>query len=141
MKRKHIWLVGLFAVVALFLYPFPSTGFLYRHAPVLEGKIANLKGASVVLFLDPSFYYKFKIAPADFAFAVSALGLTASTSEELAFNLRTMKSHGPWFWNSWWWRPERGPVSQLYTGYRAGNRFYFLYDGHTRFAYLYIQNT
>lgn len=141
MKRRHVFFASVGVVIALFLYPFPSTGFLYRSAPVLDGRIANVKGASVVLFLDPSFYYRFRIAPADFALAVSGLGLRESLSKELTFDLNIMRSHGPWFWNFWWWRPDVGHGSRLYTGSRSGNNFYFLYDPHTGLAYLYIQNT
>jgi hypothetical protein len=49
---------------------------------VLKGKISDLKGASVVLFLDPSFYYRFRISPSELQLAVSALGLRKSSRIE-----------------------------------------------------------
>jgi hypothetical protein len=139
MKRKHLWRMGGLLALGLFLYPHPSTDFLYRNAEVLEGRISNLKGASRVLFLDPGFYYKFRIRPADLAAAVSALGLRESTMAD--FHLKLMEDHGPWFWNAWWWRPADDPAAKLYTGNRDGNDFYLLYNPHSRVAHLYIQNT
>ena len=139
MKKKHIWLIALCLAIALFIYPFASTGFLYRNAEVLQGRISSLQGASVVLFLDPSFYYKFRIAPSDAALTISTLGLNESSSPD--YDLNMMKTHGPWFWNAWWWHPTTGPLWQLFTGNRDGNDFYFLYNHYSRVAYLYIQNT
>ena len=139
MRQKQIWLISLCFAVTLFLYPFPSTGFLYRNAGVLKGKVSGVKGASVVLFLDPSFYYRFRISPSDLESAVSALGL--SESSHIEFDMNTLKRHGPWFWNRWWWRPVAGPLTCLYKGYIEGNRFYFLYNYENHVAHLYIQNT
>jgi hypothetical protein len=125
----------------LAIYPFPSTGFLYRNAEVLEGRVSRLKGASVVLFLDPSFYYKFKISPLNLRYAVSVLGLAeVSKVSQRNFYVKKMK-RGPLFWNSWWWRPRNIPEAGLYRGYRNGNRFYLLYNRASQVAYLYIQNT
>jgi hypothetical protein len=139
MNRKYIWLMVLCIAAALFLYPYPSTGFLYRNAGVLKGKISDLKGASVVLFLDPSFYYRFRISPSELQLAVSALGLRKSSRIES--DMKSLKRHGPWFWNRWWWRPAAGPLTRLYKGYIEGNRFYFHYNYETHVAHLYIQNT
>ena len=139
MKRRHLWLTAGLLAVALSFYPHPSTDFLYRNAAVLEGRVSNLKGASKVLFLDPGFYYKFHIRPPDLARAVASLGLRETSL--LDFDLKLMRTHGPWFWNAWWWRPEYGPLSKLYSGNLGGNDYYLLYDPLTGVAYLYIQNT
>lgn len=139
MNRKQLWLIGLCLAGILFIYPFPSTEFLYRNAEALKGRLSNLKGASFAVLIDPSFYYSFRIKPSDFEFAVSSLGL--HETEEKDYYLNVMKKHGPLFWNFWWWRPSAGPLSKLYTGDRNGNNFYLLYDVHSHLAYLYIQNT
>jgi len=139
MKRKNISLIILFLALIIFLYPYPSTGFLYRNAEVLKGKVSNLKGSSFAVFLDPSFYYKFSIAPSDLRYAVSKLSLSESMNRQ--YDLNMMKNHGPLFWNFWWWHPGEEPSSRLYTGNRNGNDFYLLYDRYSSVAYLYIQNT
>ncbi len=134
---KLILMAG--GTVALFLYPFPSTNFLYRNAEVFKGRVSHLQGASIALGLDPSFYYKFKISPWDFDETVAALGLRKSQSRD--YELWMMRRHGPLFWNSWWWRPGDGTGAMLYSGNREGNNYYFLYNPKTQVAYLYIQNT
>jgi hypothetical protein len=139
--RGHYWIWGVMAAIGLFLYPFPSTGFLYRNAEVLENQVRHLKGATVVLFLDPSFYYKFTISPNHFRHAVSALGLQVESDTSLRNHYVKVMKRGPLFWNFWWWRPRDAPEYVLYTGDRKGNHFYFLYNRVSHIAYLYIQNT
>jgi hypothetical protein len=141
MKRKHLWVIGVILAVSAVLYPFPSKGFLYRNAEILEGRLSALKGASVVLFLDPSFYYKFKMTPADMVLAVSALGLKEETKASLRDPYIKRMQRGPMFWNFWWWRPHAGTAAKLYSGHRNGNNFYLLYNEESEVAYLYIQNT
>jgi hypothetical protein len=140
--RKCHWGIIFFClIIALLLYPFPNKSFLFRNAEVLNGRVSKIKGASVVFFLDPSFYYKFKISYLNFQYVVSDLGLKEKRIvSQRDYDIKLMK-RGPLFWNFWWWRPRAVPEAVLYTGYREGNRFYFLYNLSSQVAYLYIQNT
>ena len=139
MRIKYFYLTVFFLALMFVLYPFPNTEFLYRNAEMLEGRVTHLKGASFAVFIDPGFYYKFRIAPTDIMLVVHGLGLSETDNKQ--YYLNVMKKHGPLFWNFWWWRPDEDPASQLYKGNRNGNDFYLLYDRYSHEAYLYIQNT
>jgi hypothetical protein len=98
---KYYWMIVLCLATAVIIYPFPSTGFLYRNADELKGRGSCLKAASVVLFLDPSFYYKFKISPLDVWYAVSVLGLTEeSKTAQYDYYVKVIR-RSPLLWNTW----------------------------------------
>lgn len=142
-NRTRYWIIGLIlaAILMLLVYPFPSTDFLYRNAGVLKDRVKHLKGASLAITIDPSFYYKFTISPTHFTQAVSALELEKESKASLQNHYVRVMKRGPLSWNFWWWRPRVEPASVLYTGDRNGNHYYFLYDQASQTAYLYIQNT
>ncbi len=137
-KILIVFIVSMTIVATFILFPIPQRGFLFRCSPAFQNA-RNLKGASITFFMDPSFYYSFKLDREDFQTVSSSLNLEESLMPD--FDLRNMVTHGPWFWNKWWWKPKLAPQATLYVSYYKGNMYYFLYNWDSEKVYLYIQNT
>jgi hypothetical protein len=134
-------LVGAVAVagVLYLLWPMPNEEFLYRNVPELRGRVTNLKGASIVGFIDPAFFYRGAMQAADVDDLIDKLKLAPRRPTD--FDATAFRRNGPLFWHAWWWSPQRVAEPRFYVGERNGNIVYLLRDAAGTTVYLYIQNT
>ena len=139
--KKRYWIPTLIlSFVGWLLYPQPSTGFLIRVAPILEGRMTGLRGSSIAFMMDPRFYYQFTIEPDDLRLVLNELELQPSGSQDYYITIM-QGSHGPFFWHHWWWQPKNEPGVTLYEKTRKGNHVLFLHHPATGLVHLSIQNT
>lgn len=125
-------------VVAYLAWPFPDETFLYRTLPDLRGRIVHLKGASVVAFIDPSFFYRGEMQAADVDRLIDRLALEPRSSA--SFDAKAFTRSGPLFWHAWWWAPQRVAEPRYFVGDHDGNSVYLLRDADGPTVYFYIQN-
>lgn len=139
--RKY-WIGAITILIVLFLaYPRPDTSFLFRNLPELKGQTKGLMGSSTILFLDPSFYYRFSMSEAEFLQLVSQLGLEAVSDSQIEYYRDTVLGlHRPFFWHNWWWKPLTNS-GRIFVGERNGNILTFVFVTSRQQVFLYIQNT
>lgn len=132
-------LAVLFVVV---VWPSPATERLYAgNGGGLRGKASDILGALVPFPMDPTFYYRFEISPADLDHAVGVPTLRRSPKSELELALAGMQDNGPMFWHLWWWRPRVTEEAELYVGCDESGCLSLLYDRARGQAFVVIQNT
>ncbi len=145
MKRfitKYLAITAATLGLLFLAYPTPDKDFLFRNLPELQGKTTKLIGSSTVLFLDPSFYYRFELNETEFLQLMQQLELEAVEDTHYTYYKDTVFDlHKPFFWHNWWWKPVLNNQTWLFEGYRNGNVLTFLYAPEKQKVLLYIQNT
>lgn len=141
-RSRRVAIAVILLLIIAMAYPRPNTAFLFRNFPEFQGMTSSLKGSSTALFLDPSFFYRFNADLPSVVRLAEQMALRPVESAQWDYYRQVvLGKNRPFFWHSWWWRPELQQGAMLWEGSRNGNNLVLLFLPEQQLVYVYVQNT